>query len=125
VVGFKSFEELEKEARFEHDKLLDEHDGDEEPEFDKGLSGNWNGFQRVGQGTVTNGAETGKRACGGYFGVDFCEHYMVLTIRVRLLGLSVFGVATLFFVPFVISGLLSVKLVMLLSVLRFWSGSLV
>jgi hypothetical protein len=71
VVDFKSFEELEKEARLGHEEILVH---EKEPNFEKGITGQWNGFVRVGQGSVTNGAETGKRACGGYFGVDFCEH---------------------------------------------------
>lgn len=54
-----------------------EFDGDfaeDEPDFEKDLRAQWAGFIRVGQGSVTNGAETGKKACGGYFGVDFCPH---------------------------------------------------
>jgi hypothetical protein len=67
--------ELRASARCAHNELLQDYDGDDNaPDFEEGLYGNWRGFQRVGQGTVTNGAETGKRACGGYFGVDFCEH---------------------------------------------------
>jgi hypothetical protein len=59
---------------------VDDFDDSKEPDFDKGLSGAWNGFKRVGQDPATNGAETGKRACGAYFGVDFCEHVELLVL---------------------------------------------
>jgi hypothetical protein len=83
LVGFKSDEQLRREAfeehqsvlgEFEHDELLRGFDGDDEPDFEKGLSAHWRGFQRVGQGVVTNGVETGKKACGTYYGVDFCPN---------------------------------------------------
>jgi hypothetical protein len=57
-------------------RLADEYErdfGQDEPDFDKGISGLWHGFERVGQGSVTNGEDMGKRACGGYFGLVFCE----------------------------------------------------
>ncbi len=74
MIGFKSDEELRAEVRLEHEEILRSFDSEAEPDFEEGLSGNWRGWQRVGQGGVTNGAETGKKACGGYFGVDFCPH---------------------------------------------------
>lgn len=54
-----------------------EFDGDfreDEPDFEKKLRGLWNGFIRVGQGKVTNGIETGKKACGNYYGTVGCPH---------------------------------------------------
>jgi hypothetical protein len=71
---FLSDDELRAVARLEHEEILRGFDTYNEPDFESGLSAYWRGFQRVGQGEVTNGAETGKKACGGYFGVDFCPN---------------------------------------------------
>lgn len=85
---FNSDDEMRELARQEHDDIL--HDGLDEPDFDEGVSGFWRGFQRVGHGVVTNSAETGKRACGGYFGIDFCK-YPELHNFVSLDGVSHVG----------------------------------
>lgn len=56
--------------------VVDEDFGEDAPSFalERGMRVVWAGLERVGQGSVTNGVETGKRACGGYFGLDFCSH---------------------------------------------------
>jgi hypothetical protein len=65
---------LNYEQSFAPEKVIDEDFSEGAPEFERRMRVVWAGFERVGQGLVTNGVETGKCACGGYFGLDFCNH---------------------------------------------------